>query len=447
MGVVVACACAETPGIGDVGETEDSQGPESSATEAGSAESGSESGSESDSSGGGMDCPFASGELPVLAEGDFLAQQSTVDGAREYCSASLHAIAGAAASTLRLTLEASPQPLRVRSEDLLGEVEQGWVELSSGSSIDLTLERTGETLLRFEPSDPQAAAHEYSLSLSCVTGCGLDYTRYPVLFMHGMAGTDAYFGALDYFFSLEDYLSIPGFEVRMGVVDAFGTVETRAPKWQSHIDEMIDSGLGRKVNLVGHSQGALDARWIAAFLDEERRIASIVSVGTPHHGTSVADLANGSFDAFNVDPLTLNAVVSALGSLAGLTGAELVEQTAGLTTEAMQMFNIEVLDVPGVYYASYSGHSCRLIDLACQSQMNGETVDLLFAPTLAFLEDAEGPNDGMSSVESAKWGDWQGEIAADHADEIGQIADLNNPAFDHKLFYLEELRRLGTLGL
>ena len=32
-------------------------------------------------------------------------------------------------------------------------------------------------------------------------------------------------------------------------------------------------------------------------------------------------------------------------------------------------------------------------------------------------------------------------------DEVGQIADFFNLSFDHKAFYLEEVRRLADLGL
>ena len=59
---------------------------------------------------------------------------------------------------------------------------------------------------------------------------------------------------------------------------------------------------------------------------------------------------------------------------------------------------------------------------------------------------AAGDNDGLVPVESAKWGDYQGTVPADHMDEVGQIADLFNPAFDHKAFYLGEIRRMAALG-
>ena len=47
------------------------------------------------------------------------------------------------------------------------------------------------------------------------------------------------------------------------------------------------------------------------------------------------------------------------------------------------------------------------------------------------------PNDGMVTVESAKWGKFMGCVPADHLDEVGQPKDSANPltGFDHLQFY------------
>ena len=74
-------------------------------------------------------------------------------------------------------------------------------------------------------------------------------------------------------------------------------------------------------------------------------------------------------------------------------------------------------------------------------------VDPVFTVSHAFLKLTVGDSDGMVPVESAKWGDYRGTIPADHMDEVGQIADFFNLSFDHKDFYLEEVRRLAALGL
>jgi triacylglycerol lipase len=47
------------------------------------------------------------------------------------------------------------------------------------------------------------------------------------------------------------------------------------------------------------------------------------------------------------------------------------------------------------------------------------------------------PNDGMVTVESAKWGKFKGCVPADHLDEVGQPHHSANPltGFDHLDFY------------
>lgn len=44
-----------------------------------------------------------------------------------------------------------------------------------------------------------------------------------------------------------------------------------------------------RIVLVGHSMGGLDARWVAARADPERRIRHVVTVATPHRGTPIAE--------------------------------------------------------------------------------------------------------------------------------------------------------------
>ncbi len=81
---------------------------------------------------------------------------------------------------------------------------------------------------------------------------------------------------------------------------------------------------------------------------------------------------------------------------------------------------------------------------------NGEAVDLLLAVTYAIVKNGNGPaygaNDGLVTVETAKWGTWLGEINADHLDEVGQLADLLNLSFNHLDFYEGEIVRLHAAG-
>ena len=65
----------------------------------------------------------------------------------------------------------------------------------------------------------------------------------------------------------------------------------------------------------------------------------------------------------------------------------------GFTTGAMEKFNRENPDVPGVFYASY----------ACV--MSHPFSDINLSTANFVLNRIEGPNDGLVSVESASWGE------------------------------------------
>jgi triacylglycerol esterase/lipase EstA (alpha/beta hydrolase family) len=57
-----------------------------------------------------------------------------------------------------------------------------------------------------------------------------------------------------------------------------------------------------------------------------------------------------------------------------------------------------------------------------------------------------GDNDGMVPTKSAHWGDFRGEIPADHFDEVGQLFGITSPNFDHRDFYLGRARDLASEG-
>ena len=58
-----------------------------------------------------------------------------------------------------------------------------------------------------------------------------------------------------------------------------------------------------------------------------------------------------------------------------------------------------------------------------------DVVDPLFGLFWPRIQEEEGPNDGLVSVESAKWGIFQGCVPADHIDEVGLIGDPERQRF------------------
>ena len=443
----VGCGDGDVAGGAEQGQEASGDTDDADATGEGADASEGGSGGADAGEDGPVSCGLDAGALP-FEEGAYIPQGESHTATRDFCTGSMHAVAGAAGSVLGVTLSDWPagEVARVRVENLLGEPIVDWTDAVAGDTLSVSPPLSGEVLVRIEPTDPEAATHDYTLSVACEDGCDLEYTRYPVLLMHGMAGTETYINVLDYWFQMEAVILPPGFNVQIRVVEAFQGTEVRGQQWIAHVEAMIDEGIGRRFNLIGHSQGGLDARLITASPALAGRISSVVTVASPHQGTPAAEVLNGTFEAFPIGAEVADALAGTLGGLLGLSGDDLVAQIADFTPEAMVAFNAAYPDVPGVYYASWAGHSCGALDFPCQLANNGEVVDTLFAIPHGFLLLASGDNDGLVPVQSAQWGDYQGTVPADHMDEVGQIADVFNPAFDHKQFYLGEIRRLAALG-
>ncbi|MEU1294021.1 alpha/beta fold hydrolase [Streptomyces sp. NPDC005840] len=69
-------------------------------------------------------------------------------------------------------------------------------------------------------------------------------------------------------------------------------IRTAAELLGRHIEEICARTGSPRVDVVGHSLGGLIARYYAQRLGGDRRVRTLVTLGTPHSGTRVAPLAN-----------------------------------------------------------------------------------------------------------------------------------------------------------
>src|SRR5207237_9941038 len=95
-----------------------------------------------------------------------------------------------------------------------------------------------------------------------------------------------------------------GFEVVVVQGKAWDTVQERAAALKAQIlAQYPDPRV--KVNLIGHSMGGLDSRYAVSNLGLGDKVASVTTIGTPHRGSSVADVIFGLLpgpvaDAMNI---------------------------------------------------------------------------------------------------------------------------------------------------
>jgi triacylglycerol lipase len=392
----------------------------------------------------------AVGRLDRAPESAFIGQGTEIEGQRSGCTSVVHATAGAAQSVLRLSLNewTGSSDALVSFEDLKGDALTVPVAMGAGDSLEVQLAIAGEALIVIEPTDPDEPANGYGLGVSCVEGCGVRFTRYPVVLQHGFGGSGD-FGEDAYFFQVQETLSEEGYLILTPTVEPIEGTEIRGLQFASELEGWRSEGLARRFNVIGHSQGAIDARYVVSTLGRHGWVASIVSVGTPHQGTPVADVILGAIEGGPVPEPLVDLAVDAVTSLYGIEGEDhsLAAALNALATETMVEFNAQNPNHPGVYYGSWAGISCGVLDLNCQAACGGEVVDPLLAIThfILYLYGIE--SDGMVPLESAKWGDHQGELCADHLDQVGLFEDTPTDAFDHIAFYRSEFQRLAERGL
>ena len=98
---------------------------------------------------------------------------------------------------------------------------------------------------------------------------------------------------MDYFDGVEDILTEHGYHPEFLQLPLLTPLITEHCLGKSKYRIWWTLELLGKFNIIAHSQGGLDARYLATVLGESHRIASITTISTPHHGTVVSDAYTG----------------------------------------------------------------------------------------------------------------------------------------------------------
>lgn len=288
---------------------------------------------------------------------------------------------------------------------------------------------------------------------------------FPIVMAHGFFGFEDFAGIdfINYFFGVADDLAEIGEEVFTPAVDPFNASEVRGEMLLAAVEAVLDETGAAKVNLVGHSQGGLDARWVAHMRPD--LVASVTTIATPHRGSAVADVILGVADHGPV-PEVLDALTILIGApIWDAVGREtsVTASARTLSSAGAAAFNAAWPDAEGVAYYSIAGRTdlhrggahCRVPDapaFIARWETDIDPVDPLLLVTEALLDGGlfdPVPNDGLVTVPSARWGRFLGCIPADHLDEmghlVGDLPGLINP-FRHRVFYRDLVGWLRSQG-
>jgi len=217
-------------------------------------------------------------------------------------------------------------------------------------------------------------------------------------------------------------------------ISPYHVIPQRAAMWKDRIEHILKACEADTVNLIAHSMGGLDARFLISKLDMAQHISSLTTISTPHRGSSLTHMALKQPE--KIRDLVRNAA-NWLGENVLESETDLHAAIESLTPEALnESFNDEVPDVESVYYQSYAGS-------AGKGKLN--SINPIFRPLNSWMYKREGVNDGIVSVSSATWANFRGEIEADHLQQIG-IDVLSGSSFSSKTFISELVAELGREG-
>ncbi|HEX6899028.1 MAG TPA: hypothetical protein VF789_04915 [Thermoanaerobaculia bacterium] len=176
--------------------------------------------------------------------------------------------------------------------------------------------------------------------------------RGTILLAHGILGFGSFMGIpslLNYFNGVATHLRRQGHTVLTPQVNPIGSVEQRGNKLADFILKVLPEE-ERVLHIIAHSMGGLDARHaITNVPGVAERVASLVTIGTPHRGSPVADtIAAGTGPLLDKIPLFI------LERLRRNAGAQ-----RDLTTEVGKKFDEQTPDKEGVRYFNIAGDASR----------------------------------------------------------------------------------------
>jgi len=257
-------------------------------------------------------------------------------------------------------------------------------------------------------------------------------TKYPIVLAHGLSGFRQLFGVVDYFYGIPSDLSSSGAKVFVTQVSAFASAEARGEQLLQQIEFIAASTGAGKVNLIGHSQGGLDARYVMAVRPD--LIASLTTVATPHLGADLADclvdnLAPGGFN---------ETVVAAFANLLGtvidlLTGTPEPQDSIGaldtLSSAGAATFNAKYpagLAAKRCGATPSSANGIPLYSWAGDSALTNifDASDAALGLTSLFYSE---DNDGLVGKCSGHFGKvLRDDYSMNHLDEVNQLFGLTN---------------------
>lgn len=269
-------------------------------------------------------------------------------------------------------------------------------------------------------------------------------TKYPILMVHGMGFRDR--KILCYWGRIPKILRQHGASVFFGNQDANASIEFNGAVLKNSLKKCLAESGADKVNIIAHSKGGAESRFLASSLGMSRHIASITTISTPHNGSSTMDkIMKLPTPIMKAGSLIFDVFMAISGDKKPDT-YRCLEQ---LTTSFMSGFNRKNPDVEGIYYQSFA------------FEMKNPFSDILMAVPFITVKLIDGRSDGFLTAEEVSWGNFRGIYTGtgrrgiSHLDEVDmrrmrlsrKEPRNKNEISDITQFYLEIVSELKGMGL
>ncbi len=252
-------------------------------------------------------------------------------------------------------------------------------------------------------------------------------TRYPILLIHGLNCRDDWI--FPYWGRVAGLLRAQGAHTYLSGQDAWGSVPANAQALLRRGEKILALEGAEKLNLIAHSKGGLEARYLISSLGFAGKTASLTTICTPHRGSRAAAEWLGRERVCRFAGPKLESFWRARGDQA----PDFRAAVEALTPEAMARFNRENPNSPQVYYQSWSA---RLVPPVW------DPIDRF----QLWLTKADAPTDGLVSPASAAWGVCRGTLeGVSHQDSVGGRR-RKRAGFDAGDFYIRLVQELAGMG-
>ncbi len=256
-------------------------------------------------------------------------------------------------------------------------------------------------------------------------------SKYPIILAHGLAAKQL--RIVNAFGRIGEELEKEGYKVFVADTDGFGSVEHNAEQLRDYINRVLILTGAEKVNIIAHSKGGLDSKYMITKLGMEDKVASLTTLCTPHRGSIIASkiwdlpMPIKKLIAFWIDMFYClflgDKHPDSIRACAQLRSVDESEETLQFSYKVYcQSYSTSISDVK----------DCFIMGLPMKLQHHFEVLD----------------NDGLVSEESAQFGCYRGrclDIPVSHV----QIIDLFSKKSQKEqiyAFYKKVCSELSEMG-